>query len=309
LETHLGWAAGVMGFQAVTPVFDGAKEEEIWNALREANDTVKARRKELKENRIAPPPEELLVEMPDGGKIVITAENVTVDQERAREDPEIAAGDYVRLSIADNGIGMTEAVKQRAFEPFFTTKEIGRGSGLGLSMVYGFVKQSGGHISISSELGVGTTVKLYLPRAGAEQREESPSPTTRAALPASRGGHVVLVVEDRSDVRAVAVAQLNELGYSVFDAGSGREALELLDRERSIDLLFTDVVLPGGINGAALAAEALRRRPSLKVIYTSGYTDDATIHHGQLGQRLHFLGKPYQKQQLAEILRQTLEVT
>src|ERR1700740_3352394 len=211
--------------------------------------------------------------MPDGGKLTIETANVYLDEQYAASQIEVVPGQYVMLAITDNGSGMTPEVKAKAFDPFFTTKDVGHGTGLGLSQVFGFIKQSGGHVKIYSEVGEGTTVKLYLPRyRGSEnvvdERLESHQ------LPRGRS-ELVLVVEDDPDVRDYTVEMVGDLGYSVLSAPDGASALRLLDSHREVSLLFTDVGLPGGMNGRQLAEQALRRQPRLKVLYTTGYARNA----------------------------------
>ena len=189
------------------------------------------------------------------------------------------------------------------FEPFFTTKEVGKGTGLGLSMVYGFVKQSVGHIKIYSEEGHGTTIKIYLPRADASAAE-APEP---AATLVPGGSEIVLVVEDDTLVRQYVEAQLVSLGYRTLSASNAAEALTLLDAGATFDLLFTDVIMPGGVNGKQLAEEVTRRRPGTRVLFTSGYTETAVVHHGRLDPGGVLLNKPYRKRDLAEKLRQVLD--
>jgi CheY-like chemotaxis protein len=189
------------------------------------------------------------------------------------------------------------------FEPFFTTKGTGKGTGLGLSMVYGFVKQSNGHVDLYSEVGHGTTVKLYLPRIE-EEASASVTPAPAAAVPG--GNERILVVEDDALVRNYVVAQLQSLGYRTLSAGSGVEALALVDGGAEFDLLFTDVIMPGGMNGRQLAHEAVKRRPSLSVLYTSGYTDSAMVHQGRLEPGVALLNKPYRKAELAKKIREVL---
>jgi len=195
---------------------------------------------------------------------------------------------------------MTREALDRAFEPFFTTKEVGKGSGLGLSMVYGFVKQSNGHIKIYSEEGHGTTVKLYLPQAAAV-------PNTKGAEAGVSGGdhgdETILVVEDDALVRDYVVAQITRFGYRTLAAGNAAEGLAIINGPERIDLLFTDVIIPGGMNGRQLAIEAVRRRPGLKVLYTSGYTENAIVHHGRLDAGVLLLPKPYVSSDLARMIR------
>ncbi len=242
--------------------------------------------------------------MPDGGKLTIEMDNIELDADYANRHSEVEPGDYVMISVSDTGCGMSKEIVDRAFEPFFTTKEVGKGSGLGLSMVFGFVKQSGGHAKIYSEEGEGTTVRLYFPRAnsGKVVRTEP-----RAADDVAGGSEHILVVEDDALVREHLVAQLRDLGYRVTDASSGPEAYEIIKRIEDIDLLFTDVVMPGGMNGRQLADAALKLRPGLKVLYTSGYTENAIIHHGRLDPGVHLLSKPYRRQEMAVKVRKALE--
>ncbi len=243
--------------------------------------------------------------MPQGGKLTIETANAPLDEEYVARYPYVASGDYVMLAVSDTGSGMPPAVIERVFEPFFTTKETGKGTGLGLSMVYGFIKQSGGHVNIYSEEGHGTTVKLYLPRAepgdAAAAEEAAPGPAVEA------GGETILVVEDEAAVREIAVALLEDRGYRVLEAEDGAAALKMLDDHPDIDLLLTDVVMPGGMGGPDLVRNARERRPDLKVLYTSGSTEDAIVHGGVLDEGVEMIGKPYQKDELAQKLRRVLD--
>ena len=207
--------------------------------------------------------------------------------------------------MTDTGSGMPAAVAEKAFEPFYTTKDVGKGTGLGLSQVYGFLKQSGGHAKIYSEAGVGTTVKLYLPRYLGPAAEPG-SPASIEALPFARDGEVVLVVEDEERVRHLAVESLGELGYAVLEAGDGADALALLESGSRVDLLFTDVVMPG-MSGRKLAEAALKLRPGLRVLFTTGYTRNAIVHNGMLDPGVAFLPKPFTFDQLAAKVRQTID--
>jgi CheY-like chemotaxis protein len=215
----------------------------------------------------------------------------------------VAPGDYVQISISDTGVGMSTEDAARAFEPFFTTKARGQGTGLGLSMVYGFVKQSGGHVAIYSELGHGTVVTLYLRQA--RGRDEPIVPVE----PRDVAGHgeQILLVEDDELVRAHAVKLLAGLGYGVAAATNGPEALELLRQGVACDLLVTDVIMPGGLTGPRLAEAARAMRPGLPVLYTSGYTENAIIHHGRVDPGINLLHKPYRKPELAAKLRAVLD--
>ncbi|MDE2082350.1 MAG: PAS domain S-box protein [Burkholderiales bacterium] len=236
--------------------------------------------------------------MPQGGKITLETANAWIDQDYAERHADVLPGQYVLLSVSDTGAGMTPAQLARAFEPFYTTKGVGQGSGLGLSMVYGFVKQSRGHVKLYSEIGHGTTARLYLPRADGTPADAGAA----AALPAGpdlRGHACVLVVEDDALVRRHAAELLRGLGYTVLDAEHGPAALAVLRERDDIDLLFTDVVMPGGLNGRQLADAALALRPGLKVLFTSGYTENAIVHHGRLDRGVHLLPKPYRSVDLA----------
>ncbi|MBI1211124.1 MAG: PAS domain S-box protein [Alphaproteobacteria bacterium] len=239
--------------------------------------------------------------MPDGGKLTIEAANVALDDTYARGHEEVAPGNYVMIAVSDTGCGMSPGVVARAFEPFFTTKEVGKGTGLGLSMVHGFVKQSGGHVKIYTEVGHGTTVKLYVPRAtGSSAGAESGTGQTIEG-----GSERVLLVEDDDQVRNHVTAQVAALGYQVVAVATASDALGVLDKE-SFDLLFTDVVIPGGMNGPQLAREALRRAPDMRVLFTSGYTENAIMHHGRLDPGVLLLNKPYRRIDLAVKIRQAL---
>ena len=219
-------------------------------------------------------------------------------------------GQYVMVAVSDTGGGMSKEVMERAFEPFFTTKPTGMGTGLGLSMVYGFVKQSTGHIKIYSEIGEGTTIKLYFPRL-AEQRDlpawSDEQRTPARPSNAAGGSETILLVEDDEEVNRFACEVLREQGYNVLAASDGASALRLLESEPKIALLFTDVVLPGGMNGRQLAGEARKRRPDLKVLYATGYTRNAIIHHGRLDADVELLTKPFTAETLARKVRQILD--
>jgi len=243
--------------------------------------------------------------MPDGGKLTLETGNAHLDDAYAAGHAEVAAGQYVMVSVTDTGAGMPPDVAERAFDPFYTTKGVGRGTGLGLSQVHGFVKQSGGHVKIYSEPGVGTTVKLYLPRSqSAEDAAGAPS-TPIEALRAA-GEEIVLVVEDEERVRHLSVDALRELGYTVVQASDAAQALTVLEMQPRVDLLFTDIVMPD-MDGRRLADEAVRRRPDLKVLYTTGYTRNAIVHNGMLDANVAFLAKPFTYEQLALKVRQVLD--
>jgi signal transduction histidine kinase/DNA-binding response OmpR family regulator len=242
--------------------------------------------------------------MPEGGKLTLETANTVLDQAYAATDAEVAPGQYVMIAISDTGGGMAPDTLERAFEPFFTTKDVGRGTGLGLSMVYGFVKQSGGHVTLYSEPGQGTTVKLYFPRYfGALQ---SDAVAGEADAPTSSDDETVLVVEDNQDVRTYSVMILSELGYQVLEAADADAALEVLREERRVDLLFTDVVLPGR-SGRVLADEARTLRPDLKVLFTTGYSRNAIVHHGRLDPGVQLVTKPFTFEELAVRVREVLD--
>ncbi|MGE5145134.1 MAG: PAS domain S-box protein, partial [Candidatus Eiseniibacteriota bacterium] len=243
--------------------------------------------------------------MPAGGRLTVATATVELDEEYAWSHDEVRPGAYVLLTVTDTGDGMTPETAERAFEPFFTTKEVGKGTGLGLSMVYGFVKQSGGHVELSSAVGRGTTVKVYLPRAVAATAT-FPRRVAAQSRPAERGRETVLVVEDDPMVRAFAVEQLGSLGYTVVEASSGSDALTKLDG-RHIDLLFSDVVMPGGMSGFDLAKVAMTRRPSLRILFTSGYAEEAMRQQGHLRPGMRLLSKPYPKSALAAAIRDLLD--
>lgn len=239
--------------------------------------------------------------MPNGGQLTLETRRVTMDEDLAAADPELKPGEYAMLGVTDSGAGMAPEVAQRAFEPFFTTKGAGQGSGLGLSMVYGFARQSGGTVNIYSEPGHGTSVKLYLPLPQEAQRAEGGA----RAKELPTGSETVLVVEDEAQVRNVAVAFLTRLGYRVLQAEDAAAALRVLDHEPSVALLFTDVVLPGG-DGVTLAREARLRRPGLAVLYTSGYASGNILDRIPAQERDNLISKPYRREELACKLRQVL---
>ena len=246
--------------------------------------------------------------MPKGGGLVIAASNFVLDEVYARRHAEVTPGEYVAIAVSDDGTGMTPEIAAHAFEPFFTTKEVGKGSGLGLSMVYGFCKQSGGHVRLYSEPGAGTTVTLYLPRADQPARRAEPAPPP---VPHGRGQRI-LVVEDNAPLREVAVTVLHNLGYATVEAETADDALALLAAHPDIALLFTDIMLPGGRSGFDLAAEARRRWPRLKVLYTSGHPNlDQTMAGGRIGAALPkgavIVAKPLRAADLARHVEDALE--
>jgi PAS domain S-box-containing protein len=243
--------------------------------------------------------------MPGGGRLTLETGNAHIDDSYVQAHREVVAGQYVVISVTDTGSGMDAATVSQAFEPFFTTKAVGKGTGLGLSQVYGFVKQSGGHVKIYSEVGQGTTVKIYLPRLTAETLEDNT--TVEHQLPEAGQEETVLVLEDDDDVRGYSIEILRELGYHVLEAHDGPAALRLLDQQARVDVLFTDVVLPGGMTGAQVAAQARAMRPSLKVLFTTGYARNAIIHHGRLDRGVHLLTKPFSYNDLATKIRDVLD--
>lgn len=241
--------------------------------------------------------------MPEGGHLTIEAANAVLDDDYAAREQDVLAGQYVMITVTDTGQGISADVLAHVFEPFFTTKEVGKGSGLGLSMVYGFVKQSGGHIRIYSEPGEGTSVRLYFPRAsGADAHPQAPTMVSHII----GGDESILVVEDDSMVRDHLTAQLSRLGYRVVDAASGPDALVLLNEDQHFDLLLTDVVMPGGMNGRELADTVRQMRSAIKVLFTSGYPEHAIMHHGRLDPGVELLSKPYRRDQLAAKVREVL---
>lgn len=277
IETHL--AGGVW------PVF--ADENQLENAL--VNLAVNARDA-----------------MPDGGCLALETQNIRLDEAYARTQQDVRAGDYVLLSVNDTGIGMSGEVLARAFDPFFTTKQIGQGTGLGLSQVYGFVRQSGGHVRIDSAPGKGTSVKLYLPRfldlgLFAESRG------TPQGLPMARQHEAILVVEDAADVRRLTRDTLRELGYQVREAADGSSALVVLEREPGLRLMFADVGLVGGLDGRGLAEEAVRRHPGLKVVLTGSAAPGARLRPERLAPGMEMLVKPFTEAELARTLRKLLD--
>jgi CheY-like chemotaxis protein len=235
--------------------------------------------------------------MPDGGTLIIECANIRHDN--PDRDPE--PGEYITLAVTDTGVGMPQEIIDRAFEPFFTTKESGKGSGLGLSMVYGFTKQSGGHVTIESKVGLGTTVRIHLPRAEAAQAAANPDWDAEPELVET--DRTILVVEDDADVRGVTVARLQDIGYTVLEADGAAPAMEILRGPEPIDLLFTDVVMPGGMSGLELAQHASEMRIGLKVMYASGY---ASSFHATRHVKGELLQKPYSDRDLRTALSRVL---
>jgi signal transduction histidine kinase len=243
--------------------------------------------------------------MPEGGKLTIETTNCELDERYAAVHEEVTAGQYVMLSVTDTGTGMPQEVIERAFEPFYTTKTVGRGTGLGLSQVFGFIKQSNGHVKIYSEVSHGTTIKLYLPRHfGQELKLDTVA--DESDVPLGRADEVILVVEDEARVRHMSVDALRELGYSVVQASDGDHALKQLALLPKVDLLFTDIMMPG-MTGRQLADQATAERPALKVLYTTGYTRNAIVHNGIVDYGVSFLAKPFSIQALARKVREVLD--
>jgi PAS domain S-box-containing protein len=239
--------------------------------------------------------------MPKGGRLLIETKNMELDEAYAAANVGAVAGEYVMLAVSDTGCGMPPDVLERVFEPFFTTKEVGKGTGLGLSMVYGFIKQSNGHIKIYSEVGRGTTIRLYLPRSDAPADGDK-----RAATDMPRGCERVLLVEDDPQVRGAVLAQLRSLGYAVTEVGSGQAAIDTLTSGAAFDLMLTDVVMPG-IGGPQLAEQIMRDWPALKVLFMSGYSENAAIIHGRVAPGARVLSKPFRKIDLANRVRGVLD--
>jgi signal transduction histidine kinase len=242
--------------------------------------------------------------MPNGGKLTLETRNVHLDEAYAEANQDVSPGAYAMVAVSDNGTGIPAAIRDKVFDPFFTTKEVGKGTGLGLSMVYGFVKQSGGHIKIYCEDGQGTCIKIYLPRAVG--RDVEPIEAAIAA-PVRGGTETILVVEDDPLVRNYVIAQLVGLGYRAIAAANADEALALIDKGTACDLLFTDVIMSGSRNGRELVDAVVQRRPEVKVLYTSGYSQSAIVHNGRLDPGVLLLTKPYRRSDLAQMIRVALD--
>ena len=242
--------------------------------------------------------------MAKGGKLVVESRNMMLDADHSDFQSELKPGEYVQLSISDTGAGMAPEVRDRAFEPFFTTKEMGRGTGLGLAMVYGFVKQSGGHVTIYSEVGHGTTINLYFPRVDGAVVGAEPAKIKGQFDPRAR--ETILVVEDDARVRQLTITRLKMIGYQVLEASDGPKALDILRRDGAVDLVFTDLIMPGGLSGREVAIRARELKPGIKVLLTSGYAEE--LVHGDDLQReqLKVLRKPYQQADLVAALREVL---
>jgi len=243
--------------------------------------------------------------MPRGGRLTIETANAVLDAAYAAENPDVRPGDYVMIAVTDTGAGIPTSDLARVVEPFFTTKAPGEGSGLGLSMVYGFVSQSGGHMKIYSASGQGTVVRLYFPRAAASGKPVA-APPAPAAQENVAGGQLILVVEDNADVQKTAIRHLTELGYRTVAAASAKEAIAILEKDPGIQAIFTDIVMPGGMNGWELGGVAQRLRPGIPILYTSGFSE-TTVQDSRAQQAANrFLGKPYRKQDLARKMQDVL---
>ena len=236
------------------------------------------------------------------GKLTIEAGNAYLDDNYASHHPEVTPGQYIMIAVSDTGSGIAPEILEKVFDPFFTTKPDGQGTGLGLSMVHGFVKQSGGHIKIYSELGQGSTVRIYLPRS----REDEDTQVEVVASPVTGGSETILLVEDDEDVRVTAAEMLSELGYSVLRAKDADGALVIIESGAAIDLLFTDIVMPGILRAPELARKAKQKIPGIAVLFTTGYAENAALHGGRLDGGINLITKPYARDQLGRKLRQIL---
>jgi CheY-like chemotaxis protein len=248
--------------------------------------------------------------MPNGGRLTIETANAYLDENYVKRFGDLAPGQYVLLSVTDSGTGISPEIIDRVFEPFFTTKSPEKGSGLGLAMIHGFVKQSSGHIRIYSEPGHGTTVKIYLPRVvGPGETRATPVGVIQPMMPLARAkpNETILVVEDNQGVRDFAVSVLEDLGYRVIEAGDADQALQHICDETALSLIFTDVVLPAGFSGRMLADRVREMWPGLPVLYTTGYTRNAIVHNGILDPGVQLLNKPYTQAELAGKIRQVLD--
>ena len=240
-----------------------------------------------------------------GGKLVIETSNAVLQEKDLASEIGVQPGDYVRLSVSDTGMGMPPEVLARVFEPFYTTKETGKGTGLGLSVIYGFVKQSGGHVAVYSELGKGTTVNVYLPRVA--EAATSPADGQRAVAAAPVAGETVLLVEDNTQVRNVTALRLKNLGYQVIEAENAPAAIDVLRSDKAIDLVFSDVVMPGGMSGFGLARWIREHLPAVRVLLTSGFAEDVARSGEETALDLEVLRKPYSGTELARAVRRVLD--
>jgi CheY-like chemotaxis protein len=242
--------------------------------------------------------------MPNGGRLTLEAGNTVLGKRYVELNRDMRPESCVVIAVSDTGTGISEAIRDKIFEPFFSTKEVGKGTGLGLSMVYGFVRQSNGHIDVYSEEGHGTTFKIYLPQASGMPLE--PSVDAAAETPIKGHNETILVVEDDRLVRASVTAQLHSLGYKTISAANASEAIAAVEGGAAFDLLFTDLIMPGLMNGRQLAEEVAKRRSPLSVLFTSGYSEDAVVHHGRLDPGILLLAKPYRTNDLAHMVRVAL---
>jgi signal transduction histidine kinase/ActR/RegA family two-component response regulator len=246
--------------------------------------------------------------MPGGGKLTIETHNCTLDDSYKARSPDVTPGDYVLIAVSDTGVGMTPEVRARVLEPFFTTKEVGKGTGLGLPQVFGFAKQTGGHLAIYSEPGRGTTIKLYLPRHDGELQDQAARPTARPVeLPRGRPEELILAVEDEDDVRLMSVGALRDLGYTVIHAADGAQALRCLQAHPGVRLVFTDIVMPQ-MDGAELARAVRRDHPKARLLFTTGFARGAFAHEGRMEKDIDLLPKPFTITQLATKVREVLDV-
>ena len=244
--------------------------------------------------------------MPEGGDFTLETSTSTFTGEYSDSRGEITPGRYVVIAVTDSGTGIPLEIQKRVFDPFYTTKEVGKGSGLGLSMIYGFVTQSGGHVRLYSEVGIGTTIRLYLPVDASETEEAALASQDRQD--ATMGGsETILVAEDNAEMREIAVQLLDSLGYKTLAAADGGGALAILENTPDIDLLFTDIIMAGGMNGVALAEAAHRSRPGLPVVFTTGYAEAAVLRDGQVSRDRNLVTKPYRRQDLALKIRTALD--
>ena len=246
--------------------------------------------------------------MPAGGRLTLETGNVELDAEYCRYHQEISPGAYAMLAVTDTGTGIGGATVERIFEPFFTTKAPGEGTGLGLATVYGTVKQSGGSISVYSELGKGTCFKIYLPSVATPENAENGRASTAADVQTTRGNETILLVEDEETLRNLARRVLGNLGYRVLGAASAAEAWEVLGESGHIDMLLTDLVLPGGVQGCELATRMLSQVPGMRVLYMSGYTRNSVVHAGRLDKGVCFIEKPFTPDGLAKAVRCVLDL-
>ena len=242
--------------------------------------------------------------MPNGGKLIIETCNKKIDADYASLHHEVKAGEYVQIRLSDNGVGMDKETQEHVYEPFYTTKPEGEGTGLGLAMVYGFAERFDGHVQVYSELGVGTSFHLYLPRSTASQAADD-TDTQEPKMPT--GNETILVVDDEADLLQLACQHLTDLGYRIYQAENAARALEILSEEINIDMLFSDVVMPGGTSGYELAQQATQQRPGLKVLLTSGFASKTIAQNGQVKFSEHLLNKPYRKAELAQWIRRVLD--